>query len=254
MAIRDREQGTDSRGEWRPLAAGRDVLGYLPAMLAVGAVLVYAYLNIAYDRFYRGLGVDPSDVGLSYAGTLARSSGFVVAFLVAAVSLIGFPVSQKLDIDRWRRQHPTDPQRPVRRRFIVMFTLIPLVLLLILAFPLLDAGDAARAVRAGKPVTPIRLPRPPPLPPLVVLPLPVLAIRADPATIEPAGKPEDNPAVARLRGRRLLYLGQANATVVLYDPSIQQAVYVPAGSVVLRVSNCTTKRSPDPVCKQLQRY
>jgi hypothetical protein len=32
----------------------------------------------------RRLGVDPNDVGLSYTGTLARSSGFVVVYLMAA--------------------------------------------------------------------------------------------------------------------------------------------------------------------------
>ena len=68
--------------------------------------------------------------------------------------------------------------------------------------------------------------------------LPIVAIRADPATVEPSGKPGDAPAADRLRGSHLLYLGQSGGTVVLYDPAFQQAVYVPAASIILRVLNC----------------
>jgi hypothetical protein len=60
-------------------------------MLAVGAILLYGYLSIAYDRFYRGFGIDPSDVGLTYTGILARSSGFVLICLAIA-SLAAIPL------------------------------------------------------------------------------------------------------------------------------------------------------------------
>jgi hypothetical protein len=80
--------------------------------------------------------------------------------------------------------------------------------------------------------------------------LDVLAIHAAPATVEPAGKPSDSPAAERLRGRRLLYLGQSGGTVVLYDAATQRAVYVPGSSVILHVANCDAKPPPDPACRK----
>jgi hypothetical protein len=85
MAVRDKEQQTLSVNRLGRDLPWRDTLGHLPAVLAVGAVTIYAYLSLCYDRFYGGLGVNPDDVGLSYTGTLARSAGFVVAYLVAAL-------------------------------------------------------------------------------------------------------------------------------------------------------------------------
>jgi hypothetical protein len=104
------------------------------------------------------------------------------------------------------------------------------------------AEDAARDVKASHAVRPVR----PPVPDMSI-PLTILAIHADPATVEPAGKPGDSPAADRLRGRRLLYLGQAGGTVVLYDAAAQRAVYVPASTVILQVANCRGT-PPGPAC------
>lgn len=247
MAVRDREQGqaSDIRSDRRPLAAWRDILGALTPVLAVSAVLLYAYLSIAYDRFYRGLGVDPGDVGLSYSGTLARSSGFVVAYLAVAGFLVVVPAILTLGQPQARRTN--------RRRFNALLGLAGFMLVAMLIDPMLAAGYAARDVRAGMPVGPIRF-QGVPMTPIPLPALPVLAIHADPATIEPAGKPGEAPAAERLRGRKVLYLGQANGTVALYDPGAQQAVYVSASSILLHVSNCNAAPSPDPACRQFQRY
>src|SRR5215216_360225 len=86
MAVRD-DQG---RGPGLP--PWRDAFGHAPTVLAVGAVVLYAFLSLCYELFYRSLAVDPSDVGLSYAGTLARSSGFVIVY----VFFVGFALQAGL--------------------------------------------------------------------------------------------------------------------------------------------------------------
>jgi hypothetical protein len=249
MALRDEEQhlGKRAAGVTGGLSL-RDILSHLPAILVVAGLLMYAYLSICYDRFYGSLGVDPNDVSLSYAGTIARSSGFAVTVVFIVVAgplnfLIGV-------LANWRSHEPRHEhmsQAPKVRSFVALFAIYLVVGILVFlpfSIPLTRAGDAATDVKAGKPVGPVRTPKFPPL-----WQLPVLAIRADPATIEPAGKPGDSPAAERLRGRRLLYLGKADGTVVFYDPAAQQAVYVPADSTILHVANCKGE-PPDPACRQ----
>jgi hypothetical protein len=99
---------------------------------------------------------------------------------------------------------------------------------------LLEAENAARKVQAGAPVTGW---------------VPRSLIRADPVTVESVGKRGDSPAVERLRDKKLLYLGQSNGTVLLYDATAQRAVYVPADSIVLHVANCSATPPPDTACQ-----
>jgi hypothetical protein len=240
MAVRDDRQPLmgEGAGRGRP---PRDLLGYLPVIIVASGLLMYAYLSICYDVFYGSLGVDPNDVGLSYTGTLARSSGFAITVTVLLASFF---------IGAWmgwrRRRYLRGAPRfvpPPPRSFIAAlgtFLVVSLIVFLPFSIPLNRAEDAATDVKAGKPVGPVRTP---------LEGLPVLAIHADPATVEPAGKPGDSPAAERLRGRRLLYLGQASGTVVFYDVAAQQVVYVPPGSVILHVANCRGK-PPDPACRQ----
>jgi hypothetical protein len=235
MAVRDQEQDHASeagRPRRRPLA-WRETLGALPPVLALVAILLYGYLSIAYDQFYRRLGVDLSDVGLSYTGVLARSSGFVVAYLLGVALLVGLVVTSRLHMDQRRRLDPAKATRDTRRLSAVN-AVVAVLLAGTLVFPLVDAGDAARKAQVGFAVGPVR--QRGDLGPISELP--IVAIRADPATVEPSGKPGDAPAADRLRGSHLLYLGQSGGTVVLYDPAFQQAVYVPAASIILRVTNC----------------
>jgi hypothetical protein len=238
MAVRDDEQAR------RPLP-WRDTLGHAPAVLLLGGLLMYAYLSICYDRFYGSLGVDPNDVGFTYAGTLARSSGFVVTSLLIAAYLATAPLA----VAQAARHRLLDPASPMSRRMLVSSRFIAVALLVAAAlpWPMVKASNAARDVQAGRPVGPIQsLKNPWSSRPFLLIP--VLAIRADPATVEPVGKPGDSPAAERLRGRRLLYLGQSGGTVVLYDAATQRAVYVPAGSIILHVTNCDAKPPPDPAC------
>jgi hypothetical protein len=248
MAVRDEKQQTTAAEQTRKSMPWRDTFGTVAPILALSAVVLYAYLAICYDRFYGSLGVDPNDVGLSYTGTLARSSGFALGYLLVAAWLAVGPLAMQRGETRHRRENPTSTAPRVA---------VPAAILVSAAFmvaaltpPLLHAGDAAREVREGKPVGPIRFPGAFGVP-VPALPLTILAIHAAPAIVEPAGKPGDSPAAERLQGRKLLYLGQASGTVVLYDPAAQQAVYVPASSIILHVSNCDAKPPPEPACQQI---
>jgi hypothetical protein len=244
MAVRDDEVNASGQARWG--LPWRDVLGNLPAALLLGGLFMYAYLSICYDRFYGRLGVDPNDVGLSYAGTLARSSGFVIVYFLVGVSVLQYVFPFALRARPRRLRLSTHRMRAA----LVGSTA---VMVLVLVWPFLAAGDAAEHVQAGNPVAPAQLPSIPELP-FPVPPLPVLAIHADPATVEPAGKPSDSPSVARLRNRRLLYLGQSGGTVVLYDAAVDRAVYVPGSSIILHVAACNAKPLPDPTCSEARNY
>ena len=72
--------------------------------------------------------------------------------------------------------------------------------------------------------------------------------------IEPAGDPDSSPGIVRLAQRSdrqppLLYLGQADGSLVAYDSVTQQAVRIPASTVLLRVSNCEADPPVDAACR-----
>jgi hypothetical protein len=71
MAIRDDRQSVmDEESSSLPWG---NTLKHAPVVLTLSALVIYGYLSICYDGFYRALGVDPGDVSLSYAAILARS-------------------------------------------------------------------------------------------------------------------------------------------------------------------------------------
>ena len=82
----------------------------------------------------------------------------------------------------------------------------------------------------------------------------MFTLRADPVLVSTAGKPNDAPLLQELSKRSdLLYLGQANGTVVLYDSVQQQALYLPANAIILKISVCRTHQS-NPRCAEGIRY
>jgi hypothetical protein len=65
--------------------------------------------------------------------------------------------------------------------------------------------------------------------------LPLVRLRADEVRVASAGKAGQFPAVDRLSGRRLIYLGEANSKAMLYDPLRRVTFSVPAASLVLEL-------------------
>jgi hypothetical protein len=244
MAGRDEEQQAATVEQDTRRLSWRDMLGHVPAVLLVGGLLLYGFLNFCYARFYGRLGVDPNDVGLSYIGTLTRASGLVVGFLIVLGVPIMLTVLGVLLLSLWRKpprwfeswMHP----RALR---LAAMSGVAAVTYLAIYSGVSWTDLAANEVRAGKAVSPPRFPTAP------FRGLEVFAIRAAPTTVEPVGKPSDSPAAERLRGRRLLYLGQSGGTVVLYDAATQQAIYVPGSSVILHVVNCDAKPRSDAACQ-----
>jgi hypothetical protein len=242
MAVYDEEQRPSTRDRAAEGLRSKDILAYLSGIFLAAGVLMYAYLSICYGQFYGSLGINPSDVGLSYAGTLARSSGFALTAGVIPLALLtGAYLGERGAPPYLLPGH----RRPSFISVLGRYILLGLILYVPLTIPLIRAGEAATEVKAGKAVGPIQTPTPK-FPPLWQLP--ILAIHADPTTVEPAGKPEDSPAAERLRGRRLLFLGQADGTVVFYDATEHRAVYVPASAVILHVANCWERPPLDPAC------
>ena len=92
--------------------------GLVPA-LAVSGLLVYTQLTVQYERFYGSLGIKPADVGLSYAGVLASSTGYIlfqiITLLMACVGGF-FITSLILSVSR-RHWKPTEVGADVRLLF-----------------------------------------------------------------------------------------------------------------------------------------
>jgi hypothetical protein len=56
------------------------------------------------------------------------------------------------------------------------------------------------------------------------------------ARIEPVAKTNVAPATSELAGRPMLYVGQADGTFLIFDPTTDHAIYLPRNSVTLSVS------------------
>jgi len=210
----------------------------IAGVLALLGVISYVYLAIVYDRFYSALHVDPGDVGLSYGTTLSRSSGLIVI----AVASIGIALFLLIWIRGW--MGAAIHERPLI--FIAAPALLAGVVVLWGALPVLayayteptrEASMAGRSVLAGKPVAQVRLGN------LIT----VIDLRAEEVTLIAAGS--SSSAVTRLAKRTdLLYLGQADGTVVLFDPRARQALHLPADAVLIRLSRPSPRQGRSPLC------
>jgi hypothetical protein len=239
--------------------------------------MLYGMRNMAYSLFYERLGVNPEDVGLGYATTISRSTGFVViAILISALVLL--PAFWTSMLNRsWRRAL----ERRVESNLQAQAAIDALIDAEALqradkadVTPLVRArdthGEAALEAESWMDRTRYSL-RPAlifaiaalllvvlPLAPVLALPrvkdvqkgrvvapvrvlgVTVLAIRASPTEVQTTGKPSkpgETTAIETLRSDKLLYLGRTAATIVFYDSQSDRAVYVPASLVVLRVDS-----------------
>lgn len=218
------------------------ILGRVIPALAIAAAAWYALLTFSYDQFYRRLAVNLSDVGLSYSAILANSVGTGMAMLLL-VLLLSSPI---LGL-RLLRRHEQWSQESYRRfaRRVLGFALAACFVVALIGLPMLSSAGFDR-VRQGKAVLPPRLP---------LANFALLPIHADPVSLVPKGSDGGPPAGVEgsedsAQRARLLYLGQANGELVLYDSSEQQVVFVPSSDVVVRITNCHIRRPPKPVCAE----
>jgi hypothetical protein len=203
--------------------------------LALAGAIWYGFLWISYNRFYEPLGIIPSDVGLNYATILANSVGAAVAFLIPlaaiVISLVIFATSVRLrgyQYSRERQSWVVLVLTRAMRNTLIIFGIIGMAFL-IYTFPV-TAQTQAQKVIAGRAVTPLHS--------LWWSPAPILTIHADPViAISSTGakKAGESVAVETLAPTSLLYMGQANGIMVLYNSSTDQAIYLPASSVLLTI-------------------
>jgi hypothetical protein len=230
----------------------KSMVGQSVALLAVGGIFLYGLMSLAYDAFYRRLGVDLGDVGLTYGGVLARSTGFAALLLFGAV--LWFVLQSLYNLILLRYMLPIwfktlSPSTVRRIALLLIAPMLPFVVTFFGIDNIRDGAQAAASVRAGHAVRPSgRF-------------FTLLPVHADPVRVEIIGDPKALPSYECFKVKtvapcldRLFYLGQANGIVVLYDSTVQQSLYVPASSVILRVDNCEVDNSPNISCAQKHSY
>jgi hypothetical protein len=185
-----------------------DLLRANPAvLLALSGILLYAFLSASYAIFYHSLGVDLNDVGLTYATILASSVGPIIIIL-SLTSIVVFLWSVLRRLNR----------RPSWLSIGILVFLAVGVYLPVTAF--LSANE----VKDGN---------------SIARTFPATAIHANSVTVASTAEGgKEMPAIQQLSSNTsLLYLGKSDGTVVLYDPTVDEAVYVPAALVTLRIKN-----------------
>ena len=81
----------------------------------------------------------------------------------------------------------------------------------------------------------------------------LLAVRADPAKVEPIGRPSLSPKLLRaVRAHNLFYLARSPTAIVLYDQTTQRVLHLPPATVMIETSNCETSKNRDKVCTNLR--
>jgi hypothetical protein len=219
-----------------------------PVRITVTAVVGFGLALLIY-LFYLG----PIDPG---------SAAFLLLMLIiASFTLAGFvSISATLLPHRYRLLADIGPESirinsSGQSKFQPLFWEGVVVTILVLALALPAAGaEASSRVRDGEPVieyTRKAVPR--------LWPITLLNVHADPVIVDvitaPGQQTSSTPRatastsiLARLKDRKVFYLGRANSVIVLYDPELQEAVHLPQDSVVLRVTNCRFSHPPEETC------
>jgi hypothetical protein len=218
----------------------------LSRIVALGGVLVYGVLLLAYEQFYRELGVGLSDVGVEYGKALGGAAGLTIVLLVLTAVLVGILhlIVAAVFLFTGRRDG--------RNLSFVLAFVATFGLLVLIAALLLPHWATARAdaVKKGHPIQPLRLP-----PWGHSLRVVILAIRADPAEVQLTQGERASTLRTTVEGLKkpLFYLGEAKGQTVLYEADTQRAIFIPSSLVVLQTSNCETHRSPDRICRQVKK-
>jgi hypothetical protein len=188
----------------------------LPAVSIAGA-LVYGMIRISYVGFYGEFGLDPEDVGIGYAATLARAlPGLLFWFGVLGLCLLAYYA-----LEVWR--HGVEaPERVSRLRRYIAWGLagsLPLMFLL-------SAGDAQRAAAAVKRGDELRAPSA----------LISWGIVRDPlgftvreVKLEWVGDASGHTKL----GRPLMLLGSDSNVYYIYDVELQRTLRLPRSLVIL---------------------
>lgn len=203
------------------------------AAVALGGVLIFGALLLAYGQFYRELGVSLNDVGVEYGKALGGAAGLTIVLLISTTVVAA---GAWFAADRVGRHVSFVPT------MFCTFALLALVAAVSLAR---WANQRASAVKQGKPVESVRL-----------LGFEVLSIRAAPAVVQVTRSEQTSQLSTSVDALKqpLFYLGQGRGQVVLYEQPTQHAIFIPLSLVtLLQTSNCETHRSPDKICRDVRK-
>lgn len=221
----------------------REILAIMAVSLAVTALLVWGLLSFAYERFYQALGVNPADIGFTFGAAVSRSVAFTVAFavavaLVAVVArlILAGPLRRLRARAGWAGTFHSTDFALVLGCYVALGLLAIFAAVAVISPVMSYTAKAANAATSGNAVRPLQL-----------YGLPLLAMQAEPATVQPTNKARTLPGIWDLNDRPVLYLGQAGGVGVLYDADRGRVVYTPMDLVVLHVKNCAGP-APPPAC------
>jgi hypothetical protein len=229
------------RGEaFGGLPSFQKLLAIMAVSFAVTALLVCGLLSFAYERFYQALGVNPADVGLTFGVAVSRSVGFIVALtvavtLVAVVArlILAGPLRRLRAHAGWAGTFHSTDFALVLGCFVALGLLAVFAAASVISPVTSYTAKAANAARSGNAVRPLQLHG-----------LPLLALQAEPAVVQPTNKARTLPGIWDLNDRPVLYLGQDGGVGVLYDANRGRVIYTPMDLVVLHVSNCAGQAPP----------
>jgi hypothetical protein len=200
-------------------------------LLTVLGLVVFVALRIPYTSFYRPLGVEPEEVGLTYTDTLERAAVGLVVLGVSWVVFVAIHVGASLALDvfkggaaravaRARGKPPTDWR--IGFDLVGSSSSYAVVVAVGLLFALLPytANELSGDVRRGEAISPRAFDRDNPL-----------GLRALPARVQWLAETNAQP----IGSQQIFYLGQADGVTVLFQPSSDEVIRVPSGSVVVRL-------------------
>lgn len=196
--------------------------------LLVLAAVWYGLLTISYDRFYSPLGVGLGDVGLSYSTILASSVGAaaaVLAYTLLPIAALGILLGVAKLL---RNESTTSAIRRITPSFMLAATIGAAVIVGLILLPT-GATRQVELVQDGCNASSLRLPG---------LPFSVLSIGASRVEVISIA----NPVPSSVTAQDILYLGQANGTLVLYRYTERVPVYTPSRDI-------TINRLPAPRCE-----
>lgn len=214
-------------------------------LLAISGLLIYSIFSQAYDRFYGGLGVNPGDVGWSYANTVASAAGalILIIFLSAPFALtyllgtFAFWMYEITPLDRSQR-YQAIIRRTARETsgvFVISFVFVFAYIFYTFSA---NAAIGAQYISDGLSFDSVQ-----------VGPVIVFAPHADTARVEEVPEKSANQrptsrtktratiqcggGIDEISNRPILFLGETSSTAVFYDPECRRAVYAPTNSVVI---------------------
>lgn len=189
-----------------------------PALTLVGLAL-YIFMRLGAELFLNRLGFTPEDVGLGYAEMLGRAISPLLGILVvSAVVSIAFLFVLPPVLRYWYRLSGqsakegtlSDRMERLRSRVVV------LVIFIFVVLPPFSAWYGAGSAEEGIPIT---------------AEWPNYPWRAEPALIHWLDRSHIHPIA---EGQCVLYLGQADGFVALYDPTGEGSSWrLPEGAVAI---------------------